>query len=114
MAIPVETLEITVKVDKPLQSCDAVRNRSNRSIIHFISSWPNHLKGGRWESTNQWVDQCDLAWGCIVAMEGPGFGLGDSFEPQVDSVPLFDDPGDIGDIALKTFFGQHIRYWPGR
>ena len=35
-------------------------------------------------------------------MEWPGFGVGDSFNPQLDPVPLFGEPGDTGDIALKS------------
>ena len=35
-------------------------------------------------------------------MEWPGCGLGDSFNPQLDPVPLFGEPGDTGDIALKS------------
>ena len=46
-------------------------------------------------------------------MEGPGFGLGDGFDPQLDPVPLFGEPGDTGDIALKSFLDNISDTGPG-
>ena len=46
-------------------------------------------------------------------MEGPGFGLGDSFNTPLDPVPLFGEPGDTGDIALKFLSDSTSETGPG-
>ena len=46
-------------------------------------------------------------------MEGPGFGLGDSFNTLLDPVPLFGEPGDTGDIALKSLLDGISETGPG-
>ena len=47
------------------------------------------------------------------SMEGPGFSVGDSFYPQLDPVPPFSEPGDTGDIALKSLSDSTSETGPG-